>query len=83
MIKVLNYGSGNVKAITNIYKRLNVPCTTASTKDDLLAVEKIIVPGVGAFDETIILLRNSGMLDALNALVLDARVPVPSVKRDI
>lgn len=79
MIKVLNYGSGNVKAITNIYKRLNVPCETASTAAELASATKVIVPGVGAFDQTMILLQGSGMLDALNGLVLEDKVPVLGV----
>lgn len=79
MIKVLSYGSGNVKAITNIYKRLNIPCEIASTKEDLVAADKIVVPGVGAFDHTMILLEKSGMLDTLNSMVLEDKIPVLGV----
>ena len=79
MIKVLSYGSGNVKAITNIYKRLNVPCEIASTKEELMSAEKIIVPGVGAFDQTMLLLESSGMLDTLNSMVIDDQTPVLGV----
>jgi imidazole glycerol-phosphate synthase subunit HisH len=79
MIKVLNYGSGNVKAITNIYKRLNVPCETASTAEELASASKVIVPGVGAFDQTMQLLECSGMLSTLNRLVLEQKVPTLGV----
>jgi imidazole glycerol-phosphate synthase subunit HisH len=79
MIKVLNYGSGNVKAITNIYKQLNVPCDIANTREELLSADKIILPGVGAFDQTIHLLEGSGMLDTLNVRVLRDGVPVLGV----
>ncbi|MBP62403.1 MAG: imidazole glycerol phosphate synthase subunit HisH [Planctomycetaceae bacterium] len=79
MIKVLCYGSGNVKAITNIYKRINVPCEVATTSDELRSADKIIVPGVGAFDQTMMLLEASGMLDTLNSMVLDDEVPVLGV----
>jgi imidazole glycerol-phosphate synthase subunit HisH len=34
---------------------------------------------VGAFDQTMILLESSGMLDALNSMVLDDQVPVLGV----
>lgn len=79
MIKVLSYGSGNVKAITNIYKRLNIPCQVARTKAELTSADKVIVPGVGAFDQTMLLLETSGMLDALNTMVLHDKVPALGV----
>lgn len=79
MIKVLHYGSGNVKAITNIYKRLNIACGTASTAQELSTASKVIVPGVGAFDQVMTLLEQSGMVDTLNRMVLKDRVPVLGV----
>lgn len=79
MIKVLSYGAGNVYAITNIYRRLNVPCAIASTKNELEKASKIILPGVGAFDQTMSLLSSSGMLDTLHSMVVEDRVPVLGV----
>lgn len=79
MIKVLNYGSGNIKAITNIYSRLNIPCDVATRKEDLSSASKIILPGVGAFDQSMSLLRNSGMLETANSLVIDHGIPVLGV----
>jgi glutamine amidotransferase len=76
VIKVLNYGSGNVKAITNIYKRLNVSCGIASNEAELLEADRIIVPGVGAFDQTMVLLERSGMLETLNEMVVGRNVPI-------
>ena len=50
MIGIVNYGLGNIHAFVNIYKRLNIQAEIASTPDELRAAEKIILPGVGAFD---------------------------------
>jgi glutamine amidotransferase len=50
MIIIVNYGLGNVHAFANIYKRLNIPAVIASSPEELLAADKIILPGVGAFD---------------------------------
>jgi imidazole glycerol-phosphate synthase subunit HisH len=76
MITIIDYGLGNIRAFANIYKRLNVPFTLARTKDDLQEAEKIILPGVGAFDHAMQQLEESGMLDVLNDLVLNKSVPV-------
>jgi glutamine amidotransferase len=67
MIAIVDYGLGNVQAIANIYKRLNVPCSFAKTPEHIESARKIILPGVGAFDYAMSLLRDSGMEEALRA----------------
>jgi glutamine amidotransferase len=76
MISILNYGVGNIQAIANIYKRLNIPARIASTAEDLAGAERIILPGVGAFDWAMARLDNSGMRAALDNLVLSKGRPV-------
>lgn len=76
MITIVNYGSGNIRAITNVYKRLNVAVGIASTPDELRAAEKIVLPGVGAFDQAIKCLNESGMKGILNELVIEKKKPV-------
>lgn len=79
MIKVLSYGSGNVHAILNIYKKLGIACGMAENADELSTATKLILPGVGAFDEAIARLENSGMIQLLNQLVTEELVPVLGV----
>ena len=79
MIRILQYGSGNVRAILNIYEQLNIPCGLAHCADQLDDASALILPGVGAFDSTMALLAESKMLDRLNKLVLVERVPVLGV----
>jgi glutamine amidotransferase len=76
MITIINYGLGNVLAFVNVYKRLNIPVTVASTVDDLSQASKLILPGVGAFDHAVELLNQSGMRPTLESLVLQDKVPV-------
>ena len=76
MIKVLKYGSGNIQAILNIYKRLNTECGVAETPDDVMNASKLILPGVGAFDESMGLLNDSGMRKAADIAVMENQVPV-------
>lgn len=76
MITVVNYGSGNIKAICNIYNKLHIDVKVASSPEDLLNSTKIILPGVGAFDETMGMLNNSGFVEPLNNLVINKKVPV-------
>ncbi|OUX29797.1 MAG: imidazole glycerol phosphate synthase subunit HisH [bacterium TMED264] len=70
MIAIINYGLGNVKAIYSVYKNLNVDVIIASQKDDLVNIDKIILPGVGSFDYAMSCLKNSSMSDQIMELVL-------------
>ena len=76
MIGIINYGSGNIQAILNIYKRLNLEAFVANTAEDITKAEKLILPGVGAFDETMEKLVSSGLIETLNDLVLNNKIPV-------
>lgn len=76
MIAIVNYGSGNMQAIANIYARLNIPYTVTSTPSDLDGANCIILPGVGAFDQAMEELNASGMRAALDRRVTDEGTPI-------
>lgn len=79
MITIVDYGLGNVGAFANTYKRLAIPVRTARTADELATAERIVLPGVGAFDAAMDLLDASGMRDTLEKLVVGERVPVVGI----
>ena len=76
MITIINYGVGNISAFQNVYKRLNIPTKIATTSEDLVNAEKLILPGVGSFDYAMSQLNASGMREKLDKLVLEEKVPV-------
>lgn len=77
MISIINYGSGNVRAIANIYDQLNINYSIVDNPNDFPAdTSKIILPGVGAFDETMSNLYNSGFKNLLDLKVLQEKIPV-------
>lgn len=73
MIAIIDYGSGNVGAIANIYKQLKVPHKITGDLRELEEAERYILPGVGAFDATMGYLNQSGMVALLNEQVLVQR----------
>ena len=75
MISLINYGLGNITAIQNVYKRLNIPVCVTDEAKSLARAERIILPGVGAFDAAMHRLNASGMRDVLDELVLEKQVP--------
>jgi glutamine amidotransferase len=76
MITIIDYGSGNIRAIANIYGKLNVPYIIAKSPDDVIGAKKIFLPGVGAFDETISKLDEIGFRSVLDKEVLENKVPI-------
>jgi len=79
LISIVNYGLGNIKAFANIYKNLNIACKVVSSAEDLAGSDRIIIPGVGAFDHAMKSLNNSGMRETLDKMVLEDKVPVIGV----
>jgi glutamine amidotransferase len=76
MIRIVDYGLGNIQAFLNVYKRLNIAAERARTASELHDADKLILPGVGAFDHAMGLLDASGMRAALDDAVLGHGVPV-------
>lgn len=76
MIAIVDYGLGNVQAFVNIYKRLNIPATLASTAESIANADRIILPGVGSFDWAMQCLERTGLRQALDEQVQDRKVPV-------
>ena len=70
MIMIVDYGLGNIQAIRSIYEQLNIEAEVAKTVDQLERADKIILPGVGAFDWAMECLGASGMADRLSQLVM-------------
>lgn len=79
MIGIVDYGLGNIKAFTNIYKRLNAPCKKVSKLSDLMDVTKLILPGVGSFDYAMKQLKKSELKKAVEDLVLNKKLPILGV----
>ena len=76
MIGIINYGSGNIEAITNTYNRLNIECKVINKLAEFDGVDRLVLPGVGSFDECMKQLIDSGFKEKLNKLVLESKIPI-------
>lgn len=76
MIRLIDYGVGNINAFLNIYKKLDIEAGKASTPEEVASASKLILPGVGAFDDAMNRLNQSGMREALETAVLVNKTPV-------
>lgn len=76
MIRVVDYGVGNIQAFMTMFKRLGIPAERARTPEQIAGSTRLILPGVGAFDHAMQLLNDSGLRQLLESLVLEQGVPV-------
>jgi len=76
MISIVDYGMCNVGSISNMLKKIGVSHNIISTAAELQLADKIILPGVGAFDNGMRELANMGLTNTLNAKALKEKVPV-------
>ena len=79
MICVVDYGVGNIQAFLNLFKRLGVAAQRADTPDALSDAVRLVLPGVGHFDNAMQRLNDSGMRPRLEELVLGKQVPVVGI----
>lgn len=65
MIAVIDYGVGNLFSLTASLKFLGAETIVTNKRDDILAADRIILPGVGAFEDAIAKLRATGLVDTI------------------
>ncbi len=76
MIAILSYGLGNIKAFANILKNLNLEYKIVEKAEDLADADKIILPGVGAFDYAMQQFNKSGLRQSVEQKVLVEKTPI-------
>jgi glutamine amidotransferase len=76
MIVIIDYNMGNVGSIYNMIKKLGYESRITSSLDEIKKANKIILPGVGSFDNGIMNLKKLGLLEILNYKVLQEKVPI-------
>ena len=81
MIAVIDYGMGNLRSVENALKKLNADYMITADKEQILAADKIILPGVGAFGDCMRNLRENGLIEVLNTAVLDEKKPGNTICR--
>lgn len=76
MLVIIDYGVGNLGSIANMLKKVGVRSIVASDEASIASAEKLILPGVGAFDNGMQNLRKRGLVEVLNRQVLEERKPI-------
>ncbi len=75
-VAIVDYGAGNLASVAAAVEKVGFHGVVSSEASVLRGADKLILPGVGAFGDGMKGLRERGLVDVLNALVLKARVPI-------
>lgn len=73
MIAVIDYGVGNLYSLTASLRYIGADVKVTGDAEDLKAADKIILPGVGAFEDAIGKLRATGLVETLDELVAEGK----------
>lgn len=76
MITIVDYKTGNLGSIQNILKRIGEQSVVTSDKDRIADANKLILPGVGAFDTGMRNLNDLDLIGVLNKKVIFDKIPV-------
>lgn len=77
MIAIIDYGLGNLASVQNMFRKIGVKDAVITSDPDVISkADKLLLPGVGAFDSGMMNLENSGLIPTLNRKVLDDKTPI-------
>jgi glutamine amidotransferase len=75
MITIIDYGLGNLVSVKNMLKKLGAESVITDKMSDIENAEKMILPGVGSFDNGMNLIKQKGLLDILNKKAMQDKIP--------
>ena len=65
MVAVVDYDAGNIKSVQKALEYLGARVAVTRDRDDILAAERVILPGVGNFGDAMAKLNSFGLVSAI------------------
>jgi len=65
VVGVIDYDSGNIDSVGNIFKELNFRVKVIRNSDEVPSVDALVIPGVGAFNQAIDALNKDGCTEEI------------------
>ena len=76
MLVIIDYGVGNLASIKNMIKKGGNESVISGSPEDIRSASKLLLPGMGHFDNCMIKLRQSGLLPIIEERVFTSKIPV-------
>ena len=65
MIAIIDYDAGNLRSVEKALQTIGCDTLVTRDRDEIMAADKIILPGVGAFGDAMGKLKEYGLIDEL------------------
>lgn len=72
-VSVVSYGLGNLGSVLNMLRRIDADPRVATTPEEVRTSERLLLPGVGAFDTGMRLLRDARLLEPIQDFAASGR----------
>jgi len=69
MITIVDYGMGNLRSVQKGFEKAGHPALVTSDPDQVAAADKLVVPGVGAFEDAVDELNRRGLSEPILAAI--------------
>jgi len=76
MVTIVDYGMGNLGSIKNMFKRIGVSTVLAADLEAIEKSDKLVLPGVGNFDQAMKRINSSDLREILDRKALVERIPI-------
>lgn len=76
MFVILDYGVGNLTSIRNMLKKGGVESVISSNREEIASASRLLLPGMGHFDNCMQKLNQSGLRDLVEKKAFDEKIPV-------
>lgn len=76
---IIDFGMGNLGSIQNMLKKIGVRAAISSDHGVIASAEKLILPGVGSFDQAVANLNALNLMTLLNEKVLKEKIQLLGV----
>ncbi len=75
-VGIINYGMGNLYSVKSALNFLKCDNEFVNTPQDLIKFSKLILPGVGSFNQAIKNIENQGWLDEIKEMAIVKQLPI-------
>ena len=81
MIAIIDYDAGNIRSVEKALFALGEQPVVTRKKEEILAADKLILPGVGAFGDAMERLHQYGLVDVIREALNDKGIPILGICR--
>ena len=76
MITIIDYRMGNLGSITNMLNKIGVECLVTNNITEVERAEKLILLGVGSFDNAINNLNQLNLIEVIKHKAINEKIPI-------